>query len=87
MCISQATATVRVTVVDANDNAPSFAQSFYNATVLENSRGGVFVVSVRLAANCLVIHSNIAIIIRTYVHAFFKSPISNHMHIYIHTYM
>ena len=60
-------------MVDANDNAPSFAQSFYNATVLENSRGGVFVVSVHLAANCLVIHSNIAIIIRTYVHAFFKA--------------
>lgn len=53
LCTSQATATVQVTVQDVNDNAPVFPQDSYNATVLENSRGGVFVVSFNAAENFL----------------------------------
>ncbi|XP_014382571.2 protein dachsous-like [Alligator sinensis] len=41
-----ATAQIRVLVVDANDNAPRFAQPVYKASVLENVRRGSTVVSI-----------------------------------------
>lgn len=37
---------VYITVLDQNDNSPSFPQPFYNASVLENSQSGVSVTTV-----------------------------------------